>query len=96
MDNERSGPDVDMELERLSMTDFLKSPSSRAEKEGAASERLEEPEVDTVESDDEDACVGWPRRGEVVAGACCCCRVGVCWAEVDLFSWRSWGVLEKA
>ena len=37
--------------------DFLMS-SSLVPKDGAASERLEDPEVDTVESDEDDACVG--------------------------------------
>lgn len=78
MDKERSGTDVErlMEAGRLSMTDFLKSPSSRAVNEGAASERLDEPDVDTVESEDEDAWVGWPRRAGFAACSCCgraCC-----------------------
>jgi protein-L-isoaspartate O-methyltransferase len=33
--------------------------------EACARERLEEPEVDTVESEEEDGWVGWPKR------ACC-------------------------
>lgn len=97
MDKERSGTGVEsaMAPERLSMTDFLKSPSSLAEKDGAASERLEEDDVDTVESEDEEAWVGWTARGTFAAcsgGCCCCCGC----AGVDLVSWRSCGVLEKA
>lgn len=97
MDNERSGTDVEsaIELGRLSMTDFLKSPSSLALNDGATSERFDEPEVDTVESEDEDGWVGWPRRAEFTA--CVCCERG-CWcgADDDRESCRSWGVLEKA
>jgi hypothetical protein len=89
-DNERSGTDVERFIEagRLSMTDFLKSPSSRAANDGAASERLEEPEVETVESDDEDGWVGWPKR--VGFAACCCCgRPCCCCADIDRVSCRS-------
>jgi hypothetical protein len=63
--------------------------------EACASERLEEPEVDTVESEEEDGWDGWPKRA--------CCRLGsCCWAAWDVgddterLSCRSWGVLEKA
>lgn len=56
-DSDRSGTGVESPNEggRLSMTDFLKSPSSRVVNDVATSERLEELDVDTVESDDEDA-----------------------------------------
>lgn len=42
--------------------DFLASASSLVVPDGPADERLEEPEVDTVESDEEEGCEGWPRR----------------------------------
>jgi hypothetical protein len=60
-----------------------------------ASERFEEPEVDTVESEEEDGCDGWPRRVWLTwLGSCCsACGFG---AETDLFSCRNCGVLEKA
>ena len=72
------------------MMDFLNSPSSRAAKGGIASDRLEEPEVETVESDDDEACVGWPDRGGFADWTCWC------WVDADLVSWRNCGVLEKA
>lgn len=58
---------------------------------GPAIELLEEPAVDTVESEDDEGCVGWPRRAGFICGMLC--GFG---ADVDLFSERNWGVLEKA
>lgn len=43
----------------------VKSPiglMSMSSLEACASERLDEPDVDTVESDEEEGWVGWPRR----------------------------------
>lgn len=95
-DKDRSGTEVERVIEagKLSTTDFLKSLSSLAENEGATSERFDEPDVDTVESDDEDGCEGWPNRAVFAGWASC----SACWfgADVDLFSCRSCGVLEKA
>jgi hypothetical protein len=50
----RSGTERDMEGMKLSGAGFRRSLSSFVPKVGATSERLEEPEVETVESDEED------------------------------------------
>jgi hypothetical protein len=67
MDKERSGTADRLidEAGELSMADFLYSePSmlSSLEANWVVSERLEEPDVDAVESEEDDACVGWPNR----------------------------------
>jgi hypothetical protein len=94
--NDRSGTDMERvnEDDNASTADFLAPLSSFAGNDGAASERFDEPDVDTVESDDEDGYVGWPSRVAFVDWACS----RVCWlgADEDRFSCRSWGVLEKA
>lgn len=64
MDKERSGTDVERlidEAGELSITGFLYSgPSmlSSLEANWVVSERLEEPDVDAAESEEDDACVG--------------------------------------
>jgi hypothetical protein len=76
-------------------TGFLTSPSSLAAADGPAKERLDDPEVDTVESEDDEGCEGWPRRVWLAGVGSCCWTT---WGEgaVGLFSWRNWGVLLKA
>lgn len=74
-------------VERLSVggtsstMDFLAEVSSLAANVGVAKERFEEPEVETVESDEEEGCEGWPNL-DGLAG-CVSCWVG---ADDDLFS----------
>lgn len=96
-EKERSGTEVESVIEagKLSTADFLRSLSSLEGNAGATSERLDEPEVDTVESDEDEGCEGWPSRGGLAGGPKCW---GVCWfgADEDLLSCRSCGVLEKA
>jgi hypothetical protein len=64
--------------------------------EPCASERLEEPDVDTVESEEEEGWLGWPRRACCRAGCCGCAAWGFGDETERLLSWRSCGVLEKA
>lgn len=94
MEKERSGEDVEklMEGATSSTMDFLTAVSSLAAKAGVARERFEEPEVDTVESEEEEGCEGWPNL-EGFAGCVSCWAFG---ADEERFSWRSCGVLEKA
>jgi hypothetical protein len=62
---------------------------------GPARERLDEPDVETVESEEEEGGEGWPRRG-CFTWVGSCCRAWGLGADTDLLSCRSWGVLEKA
>ncbi len=69
---------------------FFPSCSSLGTNEGPIRERFDDPEVETVESDEDDGCDGWPSRPWV--GDCC----GTFDAEADLFSTRNEGVALKA
>lgn len=90
--SERSGTDVDRfiaEAEKPSTVDFLRSDepitlSSFDANCAAAIERLDEPDVDTVESDEDDGCEGCPRRAGFN-----CCSVRELGADVDELSCRS-------
>lgn len=64
IESERSGTAVESEIGAglASPTGFLVSTSSLIVKDGATSEALDEPEVETVESDDDDGCDGCPSR----------------------------------
>jgi hypothetical protein len=90
MENERSGSDVEkLIIVGISSTmDFLIAGSTLAGKEGPGSERLDEPDVDTVESDEEDWCDGCDCLEGWASCCCCCWRVGRfgAGADVDLFS----------
>jgi len=57
---------------------------------GPADERLDDPDVETVESDDEEGWDGWPSR------AWCWGSSWLLGAETERLSWRNWGVLLKA
>jgi hypothetical protein len=73
IENERSGIVVDSVIDGaiLSMG-FLMSLSSLVPAGGPAEERLEEPDVDTVESDEEEGWLGWPSRAWAAWGGSCC------------------------
>lgn len=72
-ESERSGMEVESEIDgaRLSIG-FLASLSSFESGGWPADERLEDPEVDTVESDEEEGCEGWPSRAGLawLGGGC--------------------------
>lgn len=67
-ESERSGMVVDNVMPVKSPIGLM----SLSSFEACASERLEEPDVDTVESDEDDGWDGWPRR------ACCLWLGGCC------------------
>lgn len=62
-ESERSGIEVDSVIagDKLSIG-FLMSLSSFDTSGGPARERLEDPDVDTVESEEDEGCEGWPSR----------------------------------
>lgn len=64
-----------------STMDLLTETSSLAANVGVTKERFEEPEVDTVESDEEEGCEGWPSLDGLAGWV-------DCWfgADDDLFS----------
>jgi hypothetical protein len=62
---------------------------------GLATDRLEEPDVETVESEEDEGWEGCPRRAWLTELGACCWAWGS-GADTDLFSWRSPGVLENA
>jgi hypothetical protein len=70
MESDRSGVEEDSVRGRIgavSVIDFLTSPTAKSSFEpnaGATKDRLEDPDVDTVESDEEDACDGCPSFAE--------------------------------
>jgi hypothetical protein len=71
-ESDRSGIAEDNDIPAKWSIGFLMSPSSLEALGGPASERLEEPDVETVESDEEDGWVGWPRRPCFTwVGSCC-------------------------
>jgi hypothetical protein len=95
----RSGEEAEnviADAEEVSRVDFLWSGNVMALSSlevgcGLVNDRLEDPDVETVESDEEDGWLGWPSFD---VGSCCSAwGLG---ADVDLFSWRSCGVLENA
>lgn len=93
-ERERSGMAVDKVMPVKSPIGLMSISSF----EPCARERLDEPDVDTVESEEEEGWVGWPRRACWRGGCGCCC----CWGDwgfgddTERVSCRSWGVLEKA
>lgn len=91
-EKDRSSTEVDSVMDDAALSfGFLFSPSLN----GFATERLEEPEVETVESEEDEGWEGCPRRAWFTwLGACC--ETWGCGDETDLFSWRSGGVVEKA
>lgn len=99
-DSERSGTDDErliVEPGRLSTVNFFMSEEPNVISSFdvycgdwvAAVERLDEPEVDALDSEDDDACVGCVTLGAF-------CNMCICGADVDLLSWRNCGVLWKA
>jgi hypothetical protein len=95
-ESERSGMLVFSVIDgAMSPIGFLRSLSSLVPIGGPADERLDDPEVDTVESDEEEGCDGWPSRVWLTwLGSCC--RTWGAGVETDRVSWRSWGVVLKA
>lgn len=89
MESERSGIESEIDDAKLS-AGFLGSLSSLALSGAPANERLDEPDVDTVESEEDEGWDGCPSLAWVTLGK------SVFGAETDLFSCRSWGVLLKA
>lgn len=73
VNKESSGTAMEMEG-APSVVDFRVSASSLVAKNGVASERLEDPDVDTVESDEDETLVGWPSlcvdAGTAAGGGC--------------------------
>lgn len=62
-ESERSGIEVDSVIDGAMLsTGFLMSLSSLDTSGGPVDERLEDPDVDTVESEEEEGCEGWPSR----------------------------------
>lgn len=57
------------------------SPSPLATSDGPADERFDEPDVETVESEDEEGWDGWPSRAW--------CSIWLLGAETERLSWRS-------
>jgi hypothetical protein len=61
-EKERSGIEVDRVMDEAKLSAGFRLSPSLGMCEGLAEERLEEPDVDTVESEEDDGWVGWPRR----------------------------------
>lgn len=99
MDSDRSGTDVERLMDEAgtpSAAHFFASDAAsmlssfEAAYCAAVVERLDEPEVEAVDSDDDDV---WVWCASLAGLFCRACEAG---ADVDLTSWRSCGVLEKA
>lgn len=80
------------EAVKLSTTDRLfsgaRAKSSLACASGPTIDRLDDPEVEAVESDDDEGAAAWPSLTEDT-GTTACCSVCVLGADIDLLSCRS-------
>jgi hypothetical protein len=61
-EKERSGTEVEMLIDEAKLSAGFRLSPSLGMCAGLPRERLDEPEVDTVESEEEEGWVGWPRR----------------------------------
>jgi hypothetical protein len=95
MENERSGPEDEKEIVGGRSLGFRFS-ASREACTALATDRFDEPEVDTVESDEDDGWEGCPSRAWFMwLGSCCWAPCGS-GADTDLLPCCSPGVVWKA